>query len=117
MATVSKRMYDFGDRVSQIGANVAGHPLALLGVAAFCAVWLFVAGEKGENSLTLALSILAIALTQMVLNQQRKSELALHLKLDELLFATSEARDEMTEIEKRSDDEIEKLRRPPNPPA
>lgn len=117
MATVSKQLYEFGGRVSQIGANVAGHPAAILGMAAFCATWLLVAGEKGENSLTLVLSILAITLTQMVLNQQRKSERALHLKLDELVLATSEARDEMAEIENRSEDEIERLRRPHTTPT
>jgi low affinity Fe/Cu permease len=112
MATVSKRLYEFGGRVSQIGANVAGHPAAIVAVTVFCAIWLLVTGEDGQNSLTLILSILAITLTQMVLNQQRTSERALHLKLDELVFATSEARDEMVAIENQSEAEIERLRRP-----
>ena len=68
-------------------------------------------GEKGENSLTLILSVLAITLTQMVLNQQRKSEIALHLKIDELVFAHDNARDEIAKIEDLTEAEIENMRR------
>ena len=111
MATVQKQLYDLGGRACQIGADVAGHPAAILGMIGFCAAWLAMSGEHGENTLTLILSILAITLTQMVLNQQRKSERALHLKLDELLYSHGEARDEVAEIEKQSEEHIESLRR------
>lgn len=111
IATIKQQLYDFGGRICQIGAEVAGHPAAILGMVAFCAAWLTITGENGENALTLLLSILAITLTQMVLNQQRKSERALHLKLDELLYAHGEARDEVAEIEKQSEEHIESLRR------
>ena len=109
--TLAKRLYEFGGRMSEIGANVAGHPAAIAGMAGFCLIWFIVAGPGGENTLTLILSVLAITLTQMVLNQQRKSERALHLKIDELLYAQSEARDEIAEIEGLSESEIEQLRR------
>lgn len=113
MTTFHDRIYAFGGRVCQIGADLAGHPLAILGMVGFCASWLLVTGEKGENTLTLVLSVLAITLAQMVLNQQRRSERVLHLKLDELLYTHGEARDEIAEIEKMSEAQIEQLRRPP----
>jgi len=111
MKPLRQRLYEAGGRISELGANFAGHPAAILGMALFCLAWFLVAGEKGENALTLVLSVLAITLTQMVLNQQRKSERALHLKIDELLYAQSEARDEVAEIEGLTELEIESLRR------
>ena len=63
------------------------------------------------------LSILAITLTQMVLNRQHEREkeahrrdVALHAKLDELLIASKRARDELAGIEELEEEEIEQLR-------
>jgi low affinity Fe/Cu permease len=69
-------------------------------------------GAAGQNLLTLILSILAITLTQMVLNQQRRSELALHLKIDELITALDGARDELAGIESADEDTLLAARRP-----
>jgi low affinity Fe/Cu permease len=68
--------------------------------------------------LTAALSILAITLTQMVLNGQydreveaHRRDVAMHAKLDELIKATRRARDEMVGIEEELDEEeIRELR-------
>lgn len=61
--------------------------------------------------MTLALSVLAITLTQMVLNQQRRHEAALHLKIDELVHGIDGPRDEFMGIEGKTEAELEKLRR------
>ena len=106
-----QRLYDAGGRIAGYGANIAGHPLAIIAIAMFCLAWYMGLGEKGENSLTLILSVLAITLTQMVLNQQRKSEIALHMKMDELVFAHDNARNEIAKIEELTEAEIEKKRR------
>jgi low affinity Fe/Cu permease len=106
-----KRLYTFGCKLSARGSNLAGHPAAILTVAVGCAAWFIIGGPAAENTLTLALSVLAITLTQMVLNQQRLSERALHLKIDELVFAIKGARDEIAGIENKSEDELEALRR------
>ena len=64
-----------------------------------------------------ALSILAITLTQMVLNSQKQREcddyrrdVALHAKIDELLIAMKGARDEMAGIEELDVEEIVELK-------
>jgi low affinity Fe/Cu permease len=106
-----KRLYDFGCRLSGWGSNLAGHPMAILTVAVACAAWFIIGGPSAENTLTLILSVLAITLTQMVLNQQRLSERALHMKIDELLFAMNGARNEIAGIESKTEDELEALRR------
>jgi low affinity Fe/Cu permease len=46
----------------------------------------------------------------MVLNQQRRRELALQLKIDELILSKRGARDEVAGIEQKTEAEIEKLR-------
>ncbi|MEO5938373.1 MAG: low affinity iron permease family protein [Sphingomonas sp.] len=111
MATLTHKLYLFGCKVSDRGANLAGHPAAIAIVAIFCAVWFVRGGAAGINTLTLILSVLAITLTQMVLNQQRRSEAALHMKIDELILTKRGARDELAGIEHKTEDELEKLRR------
>ena len=106
-----KRLYEFGCKLSGRGADLAGHPLAILLVALFCGIWFMATGSKGENALTLILSVLSITLTQMVLNGQRRSEQAMHLKMDEMVFALEGARNAVAGIESRSPEELEALRR------
>ena len=104
-----KALYNFGCQASAFGSRIAGHPLAILLVAVFCAAWFVIGGPNETNLLTLILSVLAITLTQMVLNQQRLSEKALHLKIDELILSGTGARDEMAGIETKSEEELEAL--------
>ena len=82
-----------------------------IGVIAFCVSWF--ALRLPTDLLTAALSILAITLTQMVLNSQKEREtdghrrdVAMHAKLDELLLAMSGARDEIAGIEELEVHEI-----------
>lgn len=106
-----QRAYELGCHISDWGANLAGHPGALIGVVVFCVAWfLLPLGNAATAVLTLVLSVLAITLTQMVLNQQRRHEAALHLKIDELIHAVTGARDEIMGIETKSEAELEALR-------
>ena len=96
-------------------ADFAANPLAQIGLLLFCVFW-FGTGLPVEI-LTAALSILAITLTQMVLNKQNEREadahrrdVALHAKIDELVLASSRARDEIAGIEALEEDEIERLK-------
>ena len=91
-------------------ANLAGHPVSIIVLIIVCLLWLQMFGQKGQNLLTLILSILAITLTQMVLNQQRRSELALHLKIDELITSHDGARDELAGIETADEDTLRAAR-------
>lgn len=109
-ASLRQRLYELGCRFSDAGANLAGHPIALIGVILFCAAFILLMGESATAVLTLVLSVMAITLTQMVLNQQKRHEAALHLKIDELIHAMGGARDEIMGIEGRSEAELEALR-------
>jgi low affinity Fe/Cu permease len=106
-----KKINEAGSRFAGRTADLAGAPLAIIFVALFCAGWFLRAGAAGENTLTLILSVASITLTQMVLNGQRRSEQALHLKMDELVYAIEGARNAVAGIEAKSTDELEALRR------
>jgi low affinity Fe/Cu permease len=104
-----------GCRVSEWVADVAGHPFAQTGFLLFCGLW-FVAGWR-VDILTAGLSILAITLTQMVLNRQNEREIddhrrdvGMHAKLDELIAVTKPARNDFVAVEEKEEDEIVELK-------
>lgn len=110
------RIQRIGVVVSDVVANIAAHPLAQLSVMLFCIAW-FAVGLS-TNVLSAAMAILAILLTQMVLNKQNEREadahrrdVAMHAKLDELLIASGHARNEMAGIEDLEEDQIAEIAR------
>ena len=109
------RIVEIGGKVSEWVSNLFAHPYMQIGVIAFCISWFVL--KLDTNLLTAALSILAITLTQMVLNRQterevddRRRDVAMHAKLDELLIAMTGARDEMAGIEDLEEEEIVELK-------
>ena len=102
------QLYRIVGEVSTRVANFAGHAGVQLAVLAACGLW--VAMGWSEAALASALTIGGFVLTQMVLNQQRRRENALHLKIDELIIAMKGARNEVAGIEHSAEMEIERLR-------
>jgi len=109
------KLYELGCRVSSWVSDFSAHPYVQFGLVVFCAAW-FLVGLP-VDILTAALSILAISLTQMVLNRQNEREreahrrdVAMHAKLDELVIATKRARDEMAGIEEMDEEDIVELK-------
>ena len=109
------RIVEIGGKVSEWVSNLFAHPYMQMGVIAFCISWFVL--KLDTNLLTAALSILAITLTQMVLNRQterevddRRRDVAMHAKLDELLIAMTGARDEIAGIEDLEEEEIVELK-------
>ena len=92
MAQEKSTISSLGCWISDRAAAISAHPMAQVGFVLVCILW-FAAGLP-VSILTAALSILAITLTQMVLNRQQEREkeahrrdVALHAKLDELVHA------------------------------
>ena len=109
------RLEAAGCWLSEKAADSSAHPFAQIGLVLLCALWFAFAWRV--DWLTAGLSILAITLTQMVLNRQKEREkdahrrdVALHAKLDELLIASRRARDEIAGIEELEEEEIAELR-------
>ena len=99
-----------GCQISAVTSDIAGHPFAQVGILLFCGLWWSIG--LPTDILTAALSILAITLTQMVLNRQNERELdahrrdvAMHAKLDELVIASNRARNEVAGIEEELEEE------------
>lgn len=116
MRRPSRILSDAGHAVSEWVANAAAHPLSQVGLVAFCVVWWSLG--LPTDILTATLSIVAITLTQMVLNRQRlrerddrRRDVAMHAKLDELLRAEGSARKELAGIEDLETEEIAALKR------
>lgn len=110
------RLRAIGCAVSEFVSDIAANPFAQAGFILLCVAW-FAFGLR-VDILTAALSILAITLTQMVLNRQQAREsdahrrdVALHAKLDELVHASKRARDELARAEDLEEEEIEELRK------
>ena len=112
---LSEMISSAGHRISTWVADAASHPVSQLGVIAFCLLW-WTSGLP-TDILTATLSIAAITLTQMVLNRQRlreqddrRRDIAMHAKLDELLRAEKFARKELAGIENLEAEEIAALK-------
>jgi low affinity Fe/Cu permease len=108
-------LYQLGNRFSAWMSDLSAHPYAQMGVILFCVSW-FALG-LGADLLTAALSILAITLSQMVLNRQNEREaeahrrdVAMHAKLDELIIAVRHAHNELAGIEDLPEDVIVELK-------
>ena len=104
-----------GHAVSTRVADAAAQPVSQAAVVLFCVAWW--ASGLPTNELTATLSILAITLTQMVLNRQklrerddRRRDVAMHAKLDELLRAEKYASKELAGIEELEAEEIAALK-------
>lgn len=116
MADQKHELVRIGDRISDATSKLFAHPAMQVGIFIFCAAWFWLGFHA--DGLTAALSVLAITLTQMVLNGQydreveaHRRDVAMHAKLDELIKATHRARDEMVGIEEGlEEEEIQELR-------
>src|SRR6478609_2167300 len=109
------RLVRIGDTVSAWTSKLFAHPYMQIGVIAFCVAW-FAIGFHADT-LTAPLSIMAITLTQMVLNGQydreaeaHRRDVAMHAKLDELIKASRRARDELVGIEELEEEQIIELK-------
>lgn len=107
--------YRIGCWVSDKVSDVFAHPYAQVVFIIVCVAW-FAAGFN-VNILTAALSIMAITLTQMVLNRQNEREIdahrrdvAMHAKLDELIVASRLARNDFVGVEDKEEHEIVQLK-------
>lgn len=106
-------MRELFDRFTTGCARFTGRPTMLViclvlsaaGIAAFVIndVY-FVAGTS------LAINIVTLMFLPILQATQNRDGAALHAKLDELIKATSDARDEVIGLEKKSEDEIERVR-------
>ena len=101
------------DKFAAATARFAGSPamfgicigLSLAGIASFISD-----NANLVNGSNLAISIVALLLLPILLATQNRDSKALHAKMDELVKATDDARNDVIGIEQHSEAEIEAVR-------
>ena len=108
-------MNRFFHRFAQGAATVMGSHWAFIAAATACLLWAITGPAFNYsntwqlviNTATTVMTFLAVFLIQ---NTQNRNDLAIQLKLDELLRAVDTARTGLVDLENSTDEEIEKLR-------
>ena len=110
-------MRDWFQRVTTLLARFIGRPLmlglclllAMLSVAAYASH-----SEMLINGTNLAINVLTLLFLPILQATQNRDGAALQAKLDELINANKEARNDFIGLEQRGEDEIEELRPVPH---
>jgi low affinity Fe/Cu permease len=91
--------------LTQLGVATAS-PWAFAVVLVYAAVWAVFGQLEWHGVATLA----TWAMTLIIQRAEHRDTQAIHAKLDELLRAENDARDELTRLDEREPEEIEKMR-------
>ena len=103
-------------RVTTLLARFIGRPLmmVLCLMLAVLACWSFFrGGDTLVNGTNLAINVLTLLFLPILQATQNRDGAALQAKLDELIKANTEARNDFIGLEQRGEDEIEELRPAP----
>ena len=82
-------------------------PVGVVSIPVVCSIWL--AAGLSTNGLTLALSILAISMTQLVLLAQQQEAIRTKAQTAEIIKALPEARNELANLEGLAAEDISQL--------
>ena len=85
-------------RTTHVG-QAAGHPAAILVVILYAVLWLTFAPATFEWNAVATLAV--FGMTLFIQRANRRDNLALHAKLDELLRVDEDARSELTQLDEQ----------------
>jgi low affinity Fe/Cu permease len=88
--------------------QAAGHPAAFLVVLAYALLWLIFSPATFEWNAVATLAV--FVMTLFIQRANRRDNLALHAKLDELLRVDGAARSELTQLDEQEPEAIERHR-------
>ena len=88
--------------------QAAGHPAAFLVVLVYALLWLAFSPVTFEWNAVATLAV--FAMTLFIQRANRRDNLALHAKLDELLQVDDDARSELTQLDEQEPELIERHR-------
>src|SRR6266852_3782493 len=97
-------------------AQVVGHPYMFLAAVFVIAFWGFSGpyfhfSDTWQLIINTGTTIITFLVVFLIQNTQNRDAKALHLKLDELIRSHLSARNDMIDIEKLSDEELEEIER------
>jgi low affinity Fe/Cu permease len=113
---VEQELGSWFQRVTTLLARFIGRPLmmVLCLLLAVLASWAFFqGGNRLINGTDLAINVLTLLFLPILQATQNRDGAALQAKLDELIKANKEARNDFIGLEDRPEEEIEELRPPP----
>jgi low affinity Fe/Cu permease len=88
--------------------HAAGHPAAFLVVLVYAVLWLIFSPASFDWSAVTTLAV--FVMTLFIQRTNRRDNLALHAKLDELLRVDNVARSELTQLDEQEPEVIERHR-------
>jgi low affinity Fe/Cu permease len=88
--------------------QAAGHPAAFLVVLVYAVLWLTFGRASFDWNAVATLAV--FAMTLFIQRTNRRDNLALHAKLDELLRVDGDARSELTQLDEQEPEAIERHR-------
>jgi low affinity Fe/Cu permease len=88
--------------------QAAGHPAAFIVVLVYAVLWLIFSPRTFEWNAVATLAV--FMMTLFIQRANRRDNLALHAKLDELLRVDGEARSELTQLDEQEPEAIERHR-------
>lgn len=96
-------------------ASLVGHPYMFLAAVVVLLVWavsgpFFHFSDTWQLIINTGTTIVTFLVVFLIQNTQNRDAKALHLKLDELIRSHAPARNDMIDIEKLSDEELEDLK-------
>lgn len=101
-------------RIASSTSHFVGSPWAFVGAASVVLVWavtgpLFGFSDTWQLVINTGTTIVTFLMVFLIQNTQNRDSHALHLKLDELIRANRRARDQLIDLEKLTDDELDDL--------
>ena len=96
------------NRLLTIIGVATSHPLALLVVALYMALWLIF--DRGSLNWHGVGTVATLVMTLFIKRAESRDTLAIHAKLDELLRAEGHARNELTRVDEQEPEEIKEHR-------
>ena len=88
--------------------QAAGHPAAFLVVIVYAALWLTFSRDTFDWNAVATLAV--FVMTLFIQRANRRDNLALHAKLDELLRVSDDARSELSQLDEQEPEVIERHR-------
>lgn len=102
-------------KFARIASNFVGSPKTFIGAVSIVLIWgisgpIFKFSDTWQLVINTGTTIITFLMVFLIQNTQNRDSQTMQLKLDELIYSISQARDILVDVEDRSDDEIETLK-------
>ncbi len=101
-------------RFATASARAAGHPLALISAVGIIVIWAlsgpaFHFSDTWQLVINTGTTVITFLMVFLIQNSQNRDAMAMHLKLDELIRAVKEARNNLIDSEHMTQEDLDHL--------